>query len=114
MLPWYAKPACAKPVYGKPAYTMGGLKTGIVGAVDGIGFYILQSVRRQAQLEVGVLAVQGDFAEHIAALKRLGVKGREVRLPHHLEDIDGLIVPGGESTTLSRLMSLYDLRKPVE
>ncbi len=65
-------------------------------------------------MEVGVLAVQGDFAEHIAVLKRLGVQGREVRLPHHLEEIDGLIVPGGESTTLSRLMSLYELRKPVE
>lgn len=65
-------------------------------------------------MEVGVLAVQGDFAEHIAALKKLGVKGREVRLPHHLEELNGLIVPGGESTTLSRLMTLYDLRKPVE
>ncbi len=65
-------------------------------------------------MEVGVLAVQGDFAEHIAVLKGLGVQGREVRLPHHLEEINGLIVPGGESTTLSRLMSLYDLRKPVK
>ncbi len=65
-------------------------------------------------MEVGVLAVQGDFAEHIAALKALGVKGREVRLPHQLEGLCGLIVPGGESTTLSRLMSLYGLRKPVQ
>jgi 5'-phosphate synthase pdxT subunit len=59
------------------------------------------------------LAVQGDFAEHIAALRRLGVEAREVRLPRHLEQVSGLIIPGGESTTLSRLMSLYELREPV-
>ena len=64
-------------------------------------------------MEVGVLAVQGDFAEHLAILKRLGVDGREVRLPHQLETLDGLIIPGGESTTLSRLMSIYDLRQAV-
>ena len=64
-------------------------------------------------MEVGVLAVQGDFAEHIAILKGLGVVGREVRLPQHLEKMGGLIIPGGESTTLSRLMSLYGLREPV-
>ena len=64
-------------------------------------------------MEVGVLAVQGDFAEHIAILKVLGVDVREVRLPQQLETLDGLIIPGGESTTLSRLMSIYDLRKPV-
>ena len=64
-------------------------------------------------MEVGVLAIQGDFAEHIAILKRLGVDGREVRLPQQLETLDGLIIPGGESTTLSRLMSIYDLRQPV-
>ena len=71
------------------------------------------SARHLAQLEVGVLAVQGDFAEHIAVLRGLGVEGREVRLPQHLENINGLIIPGGESTTLSRLMSLYGLREPV-
>ena len=64
-------------------------------------------------MEVGVLAVQGDFAEHIAILKRLGVEAREIRLPHQLETIEGLIIPGGESTTLSRLMTLYDLRDPI-
>ena len=64
-------------------------------------------------MEIGVLAVQGDFAEHIAILKVLGVDGREVRLPQQLETLDGLIIPGGESTTLSRLMSIYDLREPV-
>jgi len=64
-------------------------------------------------LEVGVLAIQGDFAEHIATLERLGVEAREIRLPHQLETIGGLIIPGGESTTLSRLMTLYDLRDPI-
>ena len=64
-------------------------------------------------MDVGVLAVQGDFAEHIAILRGLGVEGREVRLPRHLEKLSGLIIPGGESTTLSRLMSLYNLREPV-
>ncbi len=65
-------------------------------------------------MEVGVLAVQGDFAEHIAVLNKLGVQAREVRLPHQLEELNGLIVPGGESTTLSRLVSLYELRKPIK
>ncbi|PKB67616.1 MAG: glutamine amidotransferase subunit PdxT [SAR202 cluster bacterium Io17-Chloro-G4] len=64
-------------------------------------------------MEVGVLAVQGDFAEHIATLKGLGVEAREVKLPQHLDSVEGLIIPGGESTTLSRLMTLYDLREPV-
>jgi 5'-phosphate synthase pdxT subunit len=64
-------------------------------------------------LKIGVLAVQGDFAEHIAVLKTLGVETQEVRLPQHLEGVDGLIIPGGESTTLSRLMTIYQLREPV-
>ena len=65
-------------------------------------------------MKVGVLAVQGDFAEHIAVLGKLGVESREVRLPKHLEGLGGLIIPGGESTTLSRLMSLYSLREPIK
>ena len=64
-------------------------------------------------MKIGVLAVQGDFIEHIAILRKLGVDSREVRLPSELEGLDGLIIPGGESTTLSRLMSIYDLREPV-
>ncbi len=64
-------------------------------------------------MEVGVLAIQGDFAEHIAVLGKLGVDAREVRLPEHLDSLDGLIIPGGESTTLSRLMTIYNLREPV-
>jgi len=65
-------------------------------------------------LEVGVLAIQGDFAEHIAVLGKLGVKAREVRLPEQLASLDALIIPGGESTTLSRLMTIYNLREPLE
>ena len=64
-------------------------------------------------MKIGVLAVQGDFSEHIAILRKIGVETSEVRLPHQLEDVDGLIIPGGESTTLSRLMSLYELRGPI-
>ena len=65
-------------------------------------------------MEVGVLAIQGDFAEPISVLGKLGVKAREVRLPEQLDSLDGLIIPGGESTTLSRLMTIYNLREPVE
>ena len=65
-------------------------------------------------MKLGILAVQGDFAEHNDALRKLGAESREVRLPQHLEGLGGLIIPGGESTTLSRLMSLYHLREPIE
>ncbi len=54
-------------------------------------------------MKIGVLALQGDFAEHIAMLRRLGVQTAEVRLPEHLDDLDGLIIPGGESTTIGKL-----------
>ena len=64
-------------------------------------------------MEVGVLAIQGDFAEHIAVLDALGVTAREIRLPEQLRSLDGLIIPGGESTTLSRLMTIYNLRDPI-
>jgi len=50
-------------------------------------------------MKVGVLALQGDFAEHLSFLRRLGAEGVEVRLPSHLDDVDALIIPGGESTT---------------
>ena len=59
------------------------------------------------------MAAQGDFAEHIAILRAIGIEAREIRLPQQLEPLDGLIIPGGESTTLSRLMSLYELRQPI-
>jgi 5'-phosphate synthase pdxT subunit len=58
---------------------------------------------------IGVLAVQGNFREHTAMLRRLGAEPVEVRLPEQLDGLDGLIVPGGESTTFMRLMRLYGL-----
>ena len=60
-------------------------------------------------LRIGVLAVQGNFREHVAVLRRLGADPVEVRLPEQLEGLDGLIVPGGESTAMTRLMRLYGL-----
>ena len=62
---------------------------------------------------IGVLAVQGDFREHCRALQALGVDHREVRLPLDLDGIDGIIVPGGESTTIARLMRIYELDDPI-
>jgi 5'-phosphate synthase pdxT subunit len=62
---------------------------------------------------IGVLALQGDFAEHIAALERIGVTATEVRLPSQLARIDALIIPGGESTTITRLLDIYELREPI-
>jgi pyridoxal 5'-phosphate synthase pdxT subunit len=60
-------------------------------------------------LRIGVLAVQGNFREHAAVLRRLGAEPIEVRLPGELDGLDGLIIPGGESTAITRLMALYGL-----
>jgi len=60
-------------------------------------------------LRIGVLAVQGNFREHSKVLRRLGAEPVEVRLPEQVDGLDGLIVPGGESTAISRLMRLYGL-----
>ncbi|MCH7733881.1 MAG: pyridoxal 5'-phosphate synthase glutaminase subunit PdxT [Chloroflexi bacterium] len=62
---------------------------------------------------VGVLAIQGDFHEHILVLESLGVETSEVRLPKQLEGLDGLIIPGGESTTIVMLADLYGLRDAI-
>lgn len=63
--------------------------------------------------KIGVLALQGDFAEHIAMLRGVGAEAVEVRLPRHLEDLDGLIIPGGESTTIGKLAVAYELMEPL-
>jgi 5'-phosphate synthase pdxT subunit len=66
-----------------------------------------------AGLAVGVLALQGDFREHRVVLERLGASTREVRRPEHLVGLHGLIVPGGESTTMSKLIESYGLAGPI-
>ena len=64
-------------------------------------------------MKIGVLALQGDFVEHIKILHQIGVEAEEVRLPVHLDRVDGLIIPGGESTTISKLAVKYDLIEPL-
>jgi len=63
---------------------------------------------------IGVLALQGAFAEHIAILRQLGAEAVPVRLPEELQGLDGLVIPGGESTTISRLMASYNLTEPIK
>ena len=63
---------------------------------------------------VGVLGIQGDIEKHLAALERLGARGRRVLAPSDLDGIDGLILPGGESTTISKGLARFDLVKPIQ
>lgn len=64
-------------------------------------------------MKIGVLALQGAFREHILMLRDCGADAMEVRLPDHCGEIDGLIIPGGESTTISKLIVEYDLRDAI-
>jgi 5'-phosphate synthase pdxT subunit len=64
-------------------------------------------------MKIGVLALQGAFREHIKMLHRLGVETAEVRLPADLAGLDGLIIPGGESTTIGKLAVMYGLMEPL-
>jgi 5'-phosphate synthase pdxT subunit len=64
-------------------------------------------------MRIGVLALQGAFIEHERILARLGVQPVEVRLPEHLEGLDGLIIPGGESTTIGKLAVKWHLMEPI-
>jgi 5'-phosphate synthase pdxT subunit len=64
-------------------------------------------------MKIGVLALQGDFSEHIAVLCRIGVEVSEVRLPQQLDGLNGLIIPGGESTTIGKLAVHYGLMEPL-
>jgi 5'-phosphate synthase pdxT subunit len=64
-------------------------------------------------MKIGVLALQGDFIEHEQILERLGAQAVEVRLPEHLEGLDGLIVPGGESTTIGKVARRWGLLEPL-
>ena len=65
-------------------------------------------------MRIGVLALQGDFAEHIVMLKDLGVEAVEVRLSEQLNDLDGLIIPGGESTTIGKLATDFGMMEPLK
>lgn len=62
---------------------------------------------------VGVLALQGAFIEHERILKKCGAQTRQVRLPHQLKGLDALVIPGGESTTMGKLMEEFDLYEPI-
>jgi 5'-phosphate synthase pdxT subunit len=64
-------------------------------------------------VKIGILAVQGDFAEHGTMLRSIGVEPVEVRLPADLEGVSGLILPGGESTAIRRLINRWGLRQPI-
>jgi len=67
----------------------------------------------EAPLRIGVLALQGAFREHVRALERLGVEAVEVRKPEDLDSVDGLVIPGGESTTIVQLAELYGLDEAI-
>ena len=64
-------------------------------------------------MKIGVLALQGAFVEHIRMLRELGLEAQEVRLPHEILGLNGLIIPGGESTAIGKLMASYGLLSPV-
>ena len=64
-------------------------------------------------MKIGVLALQGAFREHIQMIANCGCEAVEVRLPHQCGDLDGLIIPGGESTTISKLIDEYDMRDAI-
>jgi pyridoxal 5'-phosphate synthase pdxT subunit len=72
-----------------------------------------ETVRVGGRPRVGVLALQGAVREHVAALRDVGAEPVEVRLPRDLEGLDGLILPGGESTAMRRLMDRYGLTEPI-
>ena len=71
------------------------------------------SVSEFSGLTIGVLALQGAFAEHVSMLAGLGATVREIRLPADLNGLDGLIIPGGESTTIGKLLVHYELLEPL-
>ena len=72
-----------------------------------------RSPLQKNEMKIGVLALQGAFEEHIVMLKKLGAETAEVRLSEQLDDLDGLIIPGGESTTIGKLMVDFDLLEPI-
>ena len=71
------------------------------------------ALRRKRQPVIGVMAVQGDFREHLETLDAIGAVGREIRLPADLDGVDGLILPGGESTAMRKLYARWGLVAPI-
>lgn len=77
-------------------------------------------IQGQKKLRIGILGLQGDFEAHLKALAKaaealdLAVEAVIVKLPQHLRELDGIILPGGESTTIGKLMELYDLKEPLQ
>ncbi|HEX7745614.1 MAG TPA: pyridoxal 5'-phosphate synthase glutaminase subunit PdxT [Micromonosporaceae bacterium] len=67
-----------------------------------------------AEPVIGVLALQGDVREHVRALTAVGAEARPVRRPEELEAVAGLVIPGGESTTISKLVDIFELREPID
>ena len=65
-------------------------------------------------IEVGVLELQGNYAMHHKIFSDLGIRSKGVKLPKHLDGIDGLVIPGGESTTMSLLLDTFRLRSPIK
>ena len=70
--------------------------------------------KQTKRMKIGVLALQGAFIEHIQVLQQLDVEASPVRLPEELDGLNGLIIPGGESTTMSRLMLDFQLMQPIK
>ena len=80
---------------------------------EDLGFQPTNEMRLVLDMKIGVLALQGAFIEHEQMLQRLGVEAVEVRLPQDLDGCDGLIIPGGESTTIGKLAVQYNLIEPL-
>lgn len=70
--------------------------------------------KKYTEMTVGVLALQGDFERHVSQLRQLGVQARLVKLPEDLDGLNGLIIPGGESTSMSLLLDRFHLRDPLK
>jgi 5'-phosphate synthase pdxT subunit len=78
-----------------------------------VAWCIMSLSGNRQHMKVGVLALQGTFIEHISILRQLGVEAHPIRLPHELDTLDGLIIPGGESTTMLRFMESFGLIQPI-
>jgi 5'-phosphate synthase pdxT subunit len=71
-------------------------------------------ITKQRQPRIGVLALQGDVREHLRALESAGAEAIRVRRPAELDDVDGIVIPGGESTTIGKLLVTFDLLEPLQ